>query len=256
MAPILLANLVLKLLTHFTANAFYHSSVTITTGLVLLYHHFRDDHKLFFLLLIYISSATLLTASLSSHKTIVWFVCFGFVCLNECLVVSNESFLRLRSHIMLLVMKVISLNAFVSDRSKKEDPDGHRSTALSSLTYLLHPLSLLLGVWHPIHSQTRTTSLLISLFHCLYHLMVATVFLLLSTCLIHYYIGQKLLPVIVSRVAIFTPMPFVYFLETCLTVYITAQQFRFSHYFICFATQSMLCLWDFESVPIPMTFPN
>ena len=246
LTPILVANLILRFLTLFTKNLLISRLLTISTGFSLLYYHFSDESKLLAAIVCYLSFGALVSMLGPKHNSKVWMICIGFVCVNESLVLLDESLIRLRSHIMLLIMKIISFNAIITEESQKEHITGSDNNLIGCFSYLLHPLSLLLGVWHPFHITKNHKSLFIALIECLFYLMVSIVFLLLSTCLIHHFIGQILVPYLVTFLATFMPNSFVYLLEICLTVYISAQQFRFSHYFICFATQSMLCLWNSE----------
>ena len=246
LAPILLANLILRVLTLFIQNLVITRLLTIATGLSLLYYHLSDDSKLLAIITVYLSLGAITSMLGSKHNSKVWIICIGFVCVNESLVLTDQSMIRLRSHIMLLVMKIISFNAMITEKSEKEHFREVDNNFISSLSYILHPLSLLLGVWHPFQISKSQKSILIPLMKCIYYMFVSVIFLLLSTCLIHHFIGEILIPYAVTFLAIFMPNSFVYFLELCLTVYMSAQQFRFSHYFICFATQSMLCLWDLK----------
>ena len=233
-------------MTHFIKNNAINRFLTISTGVSLLYYHLSDDNKLLMALVIYLSVGAIVSLLSSKNVAIVWIICLTFICINECLVLMDQSFIRLRSHLMLLVMKIISFNSLINEESDKDHFRGTDNLYFSSIAYILHPLSLLLGVWHPLKLTKTNDSIAISLLKCFYNLFLSTIFLLLSTCLIHYYIGQTLIGHIVSFLSTFLPISLVYVLEICLTVYTTAQQFRFSHYFISFATQSMLCLWNSE----------
>ncbi|CAG2167733.1 unnamed protein product, partial [Oppiella nova] len=65
--------------------------LTIGTGLSLLLFHFYDDFNLFVFLMVYLSIGSVLSLMASKHKTIVWMVSIGFICLNESMFKSNES---------------------------------------------------------------------------------------------------------------------------------------------------------------------
>jgi hypothetical protein len=246
LGPIIISNIILKILTHFVTNVFVNQLLTITIGLSLLFYNLSDDYSLFMSALSYIAVGASITQLCSNQKLIVWFICMSFVSLNELTILYNSSFIRLRSHIMLIVMKIISFNQISDEEIEKDHELNDRKNYYSAISYLLHPLSLLLGVWHPYRPDNTNPTAIRTLIQSIYYLLISVIFLLLSTCLVHYYIGDKLITIIVSFMAILVPMPFVHFFEICLTVYITALQFRFSHYFICFATQALLRLWNYK----------
>ncbi|XP_054161843.1 protein-serine O-palmitoleoyltransferase porcupine-like, partial [Oppia nitens] len=245
LAPIVVSNVILKFVTLFINKLIVKQLLTIATGLLLLFYHFYDDLKLFVILCAFISTGAVMSLMSAKHKTKLWMFSIGLICINESIVWLNPHFIRLRSHQMLLVMKIISFNSMINqmqDNSGKDLPII--GSLISSLNYILHPLSSLLGVWHPFEVEKTNKSLKIAIIECIYYLLISVMFLLLSTCLIHYYIGQRFISYIVISLTALLPLTFIYLIEICLTVYITALQFRFSHYFICFATQSMLQLWN------------
>ncbi|KAI2806623.1 hypothetical protein BLOT_008580 [Blomia tropicalis] len=264
-----------KLSKFFLLNA--NNFIIIIFGFVLLSYHFHEDsfdQKLFTNLIVIIASIGITILVLISRLTesysniliwILWLGSFIIVAANELFIWMNYdqgTFVKLRPNIMLFVMKSISY--FYETKSgtpltKKTDGDDYRKTSktffeelfqiyFEFLAYLVHPNSLILGVWHPHVSRKTNKSIWLQsvpngFARSLLSFSLSLIFLVISSCLIEVYfisIINYLFDILETTI----PLSWIYPIEIVFYAYSTALQFHFSHYFICFAAQSMFDLWD------------
>lgn len=116
---------------------------------------------------------------------------------------------------------------------------GESTDLLSTLTYLLHPSSSILGPWHekePISSSQVSSryGLLVQFFNQLYRaskgLVGATVIIVLSLTIGDFreYLDETLENNVINSSS---------------KIYFIAQEFRFSHYFVCYLSTTMISIF-------------
>lgn len=227
-------------------------SVTLS-GLGLLYFHFATESwpvQLFAFASFLSSTIIVLLASYSTRNTtlLVWIYSFGLILFNESNIWRNlgHGFIKLRPHLMLLAMKCISYHQDTRLDSK-DKLDSWFGRILHLGSYLAHPCSLVLGVWHPLtphsaHSRIRRLAL------AAVSLVLSVLFLLCSTCLVEHYLEGYIFEALLDWLESFVPLSVVHPVQMLLAAYSTAIQFHFSHYFISFAAQSMFHLWNIRYV--------
>lgn len=237
--------------------------IIIACGIGLLRYHFRHDSLPFQLFIfaslaassIVIPSLLHLLPPSSISVSLLWALSLLLITLNESAIflLHQDTFVKLRPNLMLIVMKSISYfyeshNPPSSKAAKSLLLDFSRSY-IEFLSYLLHPSSLILGVWHPHQTwKSRPDSTWIrlpnGLLRCLLSSALCLLFLLVSSCFIDYYIVGLAFEHLFDLLESLIPWSVVSPLQVLLLAYSTAVQFHFSHYFICFAAQSMFDLWD------------
>lgn len=248
------------------------NTITIVSGVGLLLYHFRFDSSALFLFI----SISLLSSSFavpallhlgSSQKRspifILWAFSFALISLNESAIflLNQETFIKLRPNVMLLIMKSISYFAEEQQsqlqRKSKEKHQSFLQTYLDFTAYLLHPSVLILGVWHP-HlkkADVETTrhkiwlpSVSNGFFRSVLSFILCLLCLLISSCFIDYYLVSGCFGYLFDVLELYVPLAMAHPLQIGLLAYSVAVQFHYSHYFICFAAQAMFDLWDFRFV--------
>lgn len=247
-------------------------SILILNGSLLIrfYFHRSSNHHLFWILssvifIVILSVSISIIVSIESSRKwpfrlLIWSENLFLIAINEYQIFfkGNEEFLQLRPQLMMILMKSISFHDELLSRLIKKESDTPNliKVIFEFGGYLLHPSSILLGIWHPISNQsvllhqTNFLTLMKNCFNSLRSLLISLAFLISSTCLIEYFVDNYLLKSTET------------FLETIwdsfessqlwigyaslLQAYSTATQFHCSHYFICFLGQSMFDLWNFQ----------
>lgn len=248
LGPIIIANVTLKLLNHFIKSWLFKQITTTFIGISLILYHFYDNYNLFVIHTIYTIGFSLAT-QLCHRKIVIWMICISSILVNELAVLFIPSLVRLRPHIMIMVMKTISFYDNYKFKTKHEDDDDEHENNdfFAAISYLLHPLSTLLGVWHPFKPDAlNQNKQFVVISKSIYYLAISLFCILLSNCIIQSYIEDYLLNILRNYLYWFVPKSTIDFLDICFYVYLTALQFRVSHYFVCLSTQSMLTFWEFK----------
>lgn len=123
---------------------------------------------------------------------------------------------------------------------------------INFFAYLIHPNSLILGVWHSSSLSSSPNNHLASNYWHLPLLLGRSIvsfclclfFLLVSSCFIDSYLIGHVFGWLFPILDQYCWLPLSDFIQLILHSYSTAVQFHFSHYFICFAAQSMFDLWN------------
>lgn len=256
MIPILIANLTLWLICLLNRLIFRSNwkqlefFCSIICGYCLLLYHFRNDHLF---MLSFVTVSLLLVNLLISfllqqtkyHIILVWLYSFLMITLNETIIFCyDQKFEKLRPNLMLIAMKSISYYHEVKIETKDKESCSFWKQNLKLMAYQCHPCSLILGVWHPHNHHLSYRNLLYNIGFLLTSSILSITFLLCSTCLIEQYLENILFESVFSWLYWFVPETIVKPFELLLLAYSTAIQFHFSHYFICFAAQSIFNLWD------------
>lgn len=172
----------------------------------------------------------------SGHLWISSFVILAPVLLNEYLIhlKSYQDQVYMRSILMTLAMKQTSR---IFNRSPKEN-------LLSSLAYLIHPASCIFGPWHlnELETQSNTPENSSNEYYLvMFRKQVKRSCKVFIQALSILLISTNLSDLIVSYLDDFNAPNVV---SKPIIVYMRAQDFRFSHYFISYLTVSFLTLWN------------
>lgn len=253
-APLIVANLVLKLILKFSVSPTRSGNIPTTIiGVLLLLLHFRNNLELFLLLMAATAMGIIIfvsNRSLNHLNRYIWIYCGALIILNE--VASYRyhlNFMRLRQHLMLLLMKLVSICPVGSDKKHDDPPvesdDGIRRKKiyLETTAYVFHPGSVLLGSWHPVFPKTHQNYTIRNL-KIVSSLAFSFVFQLLSNCLIQWVVVEYIERLIAFNLYYVLPETLAVAIHKVLIAYFVALQFRTSHYFICFLTQSSFLFWN------------
>lgn len=144
----------------------------------------------------------------------------------------NQLHARLRGIFMTLSMKMTTV---LFGRSSTQD-------LLSTAAYLVHPATCIFGPWHPNFKSTeKRSSRLMCVQKFLIQLMRAISMLIKAA-------GILLASQIISNISVhiqeikhidFQPV------LSILSIYLIAQEFRFSHFFLCYTTSALCALWGY-----------
>lgn len=146
---------------------------------------------------------------------------------NEALLLNNYSNLTtLRGILMALTMKSTS-----------------QSTSLD-LVYLLHPISCVLGLWHPkFHTSNEMESFASSSTRFFKQIIRSLRTFTMTYCIL---VISANLSLIAEHLNSFTESEH---LKLVMLVYITAQEFRFSHYFVSYLSMALFDIWTDPDEP-------
>lgn len=226
----------------------------IITGIVTLLYHFRlNPHLFLFILIAYISTSFIfINASIKYPRlSSPWYLCGFTIFLNEVFALNKGEY-RIRMYMMLLLMRMVSyedhhsgeVSKVLSKKELKKQGPSHLNL-LDILTYLFHPSTLLLNVWHP-YTRPKLISLeshsIISLLKILGWLLLSLIFLLLSMCLITVLKEDYVDRVVANFLYYNVQSDVAMGLFTLISAYLIALEFRCSHYFICYLTKASLQL--------------
>lgn len=151
----------------------------------------------------------------------LYFMSFAPLLYNELIIrreKHGQQYCFLRVIYMSMAMKLVSLTSVL---------DRHKSP-LSLLAYILHPASTIMGVWHPYQPEKSSPEhWLTAIQKSAKQLLEVILILLISTNISELtdYVMQVTIP---------------YALKCVLIIYLTALDFRFSHYFTCYLASSFL----------------
>ena len=226
--PLIAANITLRILLAATRNRQLAHLTTISIGLASVAWQLRDHLSLVLILVVHSFAVSLLTSRVTRKQQFVWITCLSALLLNEGVAFVRPHHVRIRTHLMLLTMK------FVSWSSEDQSDSGF----WSCLSYALHPVSLVLGSWHPPIRPARGRYM--KSLTCLTYGMIA---LLASNCFIQFLVTEFIEPLISFNLYNFLPESVAVALHKLLVSYFVALQFRSSHYFICFVTEASLSFW-------------
>lgn len=271
LGPILICNLFTWLLVSLNRVSFkfkyLEKLLFIGSGLSLIHHHLQENQSLvqfaFVCTLVLIVAISLALYSLRFQRVslinpMVWIGCLTLITVNEAIIWNgHQEWKQFRPLAMLMVMKSVCYFTEVSSSSNAPVWLGNLNCARTLVilmmdfgVYLLHPSSLLFGVWHPIGTlvnqskvdtgiKGRMTCFARKVVRVLINLLAASCFLVASTCWIDYYLNHLLdtLLVMVDHFPV---------VEGLGRAYLVALQFHCSHYFVCFAAQATMALWDIK----------
>ena len=249
--PVFVSSLVLQtVLTLFhsrTSNEFAKFTFLVV-GVALLAFHFRLQFELFTLALM----AYLVASGLYIRFRISpWIICGVIILANEVYSFRKLNLMRIRMHLMLLLMKMVSFKDEF-DAKKHKDPSkskvGVFNEILDLLSYLFHPSSILLNSWHPrkIAPVNLTGHSISSLMNVLCSVIISLTFLLLSSCFIHVFIEDYVNGFLGVAIYSLVPTTAASILHKLLLAHCIALQFRCSHYFICYLTEASFKLWQMD----------
>ena len=279
-------------LNFLSALPYLHHVIFILSGLWLLEHHTKNDSfqvRIFLWAVILFSSLS--NALFTYLQNIFPFKIFFLYCL-KCLFYTlqimyialneyqihmngyNEN-IKLRPILMLIIMKSVT---FFQDqeysRAKKSKVLSSLNpfpVLLNSFAYILHPSSIVLGVWH--YSKTRphivgsfkeffqrSKFFLMRFFKCF---AITFISLSFSSCFVDYFEKNILTSGIVEEfkniLEPFLPDSVRNACDILLTAYLIALKFHCSHFFICFAAESMFSLWEIDlkvTIPFHILLPH
>ena len=193
-----------------------------------------------------ITSVLLMVSRRSSPQLTkyIWIYCGSLIIMNEAASFKYLKLMRLRQHLMLLLMKLVSISSVNLPKKNDGDHWGEpRQIFLETLGYLLHPASVLLGSWHPMfpksHEKSRS-----GYFKIASSLMFSFVFQLLSNCVIQWVVVEYVEKLVLFNLYDILPNSGAMALHKLIISYFVALQFRTSHYFICFLTESTFLFWN------------
>lgn len=242
--------------------------ILILSGITLLFNHYKEEsyYQLFFLISVILFTSFLVAKLIKcfsygqSFLWIIWCQQLTIVTLNEYLIFSGFiQCIKLRPNLMLILMKSISYYHETELLILKKDiPTNTHFIAVffDFLSYLLHPSTIILGIWHPhlnyiklFYMRRKKNNLLENIYHSVVLLILSFVFLISSTCLIDYFFNQIISEYIEAIIQIFIDDPHSLFWYNFITklakAYSIAIQFHYSHYFISYLGQSMLEMWNY-----------
>lgn len=242
--PILVANVVLRLILSFIRGRKLPGNlshgISAIVGLLLLAFHFRESLEVLLTILIYFSGGVFLVYFKSS-PSVTW--TFSVFCLtvNEYLInVRNYgTLIRGRMQLMMMVMKLVSIS-------------GSYIPVWKVMSYLLHPVSLVQGVWFPISlifDEKKNHKPFIFPCKCLKaisQLTLSLVFLISSNCTIEFVVKSYLEPLIAFNFYNVFPESMATFLHLIFVYYFVALQFRLSHYFMASSTDALFAIHGLE----------
>lgn len=245
--PILISNLSLKFLLFLIKKASpskHDKTVAISTvacGMALLFYFLRDHLMLGYMFVLFSVSGSFLSIFTIQKKTntLIWAYCFSVLIINEVLLIyyPDGDSIKLRPLLMGSVMKLVSVINFFDIKDHIQD---FRSLFLSVLSFILHPSSLLLGTWHP-PFQSSLSFPLLKTFSALFFSLTS---LVLSTCVLQFYFIDHVYHWLPNSIRNWLPDGIAIILDKLLDSYFVAVQFRTSHYFICYLTQTTFSLWN------------
>lgn len=239
----------------------------ILSGIILLFNHYKEEYYQLIFLTTVILFTSFFVAKLiqcfsykQSFLWIIWCQQLTIVTLNEYLIFSGFiQCIKLRPNLMLILMKSISYyyETQLSILKKDISFDIHFiEVFFDFLSYLLHPSTIILGIWHPhlnhiklFYTRRKTNNLLKNIYYSIGLLILSILFLISSTCLIDYFLNQIISEYFEAIIQIFIDNPqssFCYnFIMKLVSAYSIAIQFHYSHYFISYLGQSMLEMWNY-----------
>ena len=230
----------------------YGKFISLIVGVALLAFHFRLQFELFVLSLIAYGFASIMYIKFRFSP---WYICGLIILINEIFSFHKLNFMRIRMHLMLLLMKMVSFEDEVSVKKQKK-PDQPKNSNINLLLDLLcnlfHPSSILLNSWHP--RKTILVNLsghsLRSLLSMIKSLAISLIFLLLSSCFIHVFIEDYVNGFLGIAIYSLIPSTAANILHKLLWAHCIALQFRCSHYFICYLTEASFKLWQMDNSTI------
>ena len=233
--PLFICNLFLKTVIRFVTEGHIAIDIlTIAIGFACLVTQLRDEVTLLLIVCIHSVIGSALVVFIR-RKTFVWIYALSVLILNETICFYASKHMRIRTHVMLLLMK------FVSWKDLSDDVNRFRQL-VSCLSYASHPASVCLGSWHhPITSQSTgqySKSLI-----CV---VKASLLLVASNCLIQYFVTEYAEPLISFNLYDLIPETVATILHKLLICYFVALQFRCSHYFICYMTEASFLFWGLD----------
>lgn len=227
--------------------------LTAVTGITILWYHFRENSQLFSLTVMAYFSASVAFIKL---KVSPWYYCGLIIFFNELYTLQEQRGTRIRMHLMILLMKIVSYeDACLKESSSKRVPSKTINTRsdhhnlLDLLTYLFNPSSILLNSWHvyeKFQSKPLTSHSIKSLLHIVCSLIKSLTFLIISMCLIPVVIEDYVDRIIATALFSSLPSSVAIALYKLLIAYLMALQFRCSHYFICYLTEASFKLSHIE----------
>lgn len=238
--PILVSNISLKLLSLIVKPILLLNLFTIGTGTLLIFYHLYSQLYLFYTFICYCLICSFAEVLTGNSKKSTWICSLIIVTTNEAIVFLDPNFVKLRAHLMLVVMKIVSFNDFV----KAQETTNLLKKFLAILAYALHPSTLLLGVWHPEFDRSANKLTIYHLLNTIKCLVSGLLFLLISTCFVYYYFVNGFLSYLIFFLGQWLPLEICDFIEKSFHVYFTALQFRTSHYFICYMSEAMIAFWN------------
>jgi porcupine-like protein len=255
--PILVANVMLRVMLSLlkrrkVSPAVHHGSMTVV-GLLLLCFHFRGSLEVLFSLLLF-SILCVILFSFDNRTAVTWTA--GLLCLgvNEYAIniLNYRTLMRGRMQLMMTIMKLVSVSG--------------SPLSLSKVTcYLLHPASVVQGVWFPItlvfddKKNHRPFTLPGKYFKGLKQMTSSLLFLVSSNCTIEFLVKSYLEPLIAFNFYNFLPESIATFLHLVFVYYFVALQFRFSHYFMAASAEALFAIHGLEypvSHPWKVEFPR
>lgn len=235
---------------------------TIVIGMGLLGYHLRDSFHLFCVFLVVSLLGTACVVFATRHPTEksplndVWKFCGFLIVMNEIAQFRlSPIHIKMRPHLMLLLMKLVSICDDIERREsgrRKDDqvPPPIKADVLSILSYVYHPGSILLGSWHPGFSYlitgTNWSSSIRTLFQVVANLTFSLVSLSLSNCLIQFVAVNLVEQHFLFPIYDYLPNDIAVIIHKVTIAYFVALQFRTSHYFIAKLTQASFLFWGNE----------
>ena len=252
LVPLLMANVLLRLLLAFVSDGLVAHLATVAIGMASVAWQLREESFLAFLVASFALTSSVV-ASRCRRMPVIWLLCLLVLLSNEAVVFLASPSLhhsRIRTHLMLITMKQVSWVQL-----KSEESDSPMDTSFwSCLAYVCHPMSCVLGSWHPA-SSVRKRGRYIKAFVFLNYALIC---LVASNCLVQFLATQFMEPV-VFHLFDFLPEEAVDMLHKLCISYFLALQFRTSHYFICCLTEACFAFWGSEArvvLPRNIEFPR
>ncbi|XP_027196724.2 protein-serine O-palmitoleoyltransferase por [Dermatophagoides pteronyssinus] len=264
----------LQRIKRFTINEF----ILIISGYSLLINHyyFENFNQLLFLTVVIIMSSIfisiLITYDIHDYYGLkfVWSTHLIVIALNEFIIffiTDSSDWIKLRPNLMLILMKSISYfheKQFYSKKKKDlKNNDDFPAILLEYSAYILHPCTIILGIWHPFNDPKKlfatNQNLKQTFINSFCSLLLSLLFLLCSTCLIDYFFEHIVFEYLDALIRTLVENPqtsyvWLFFIRI-LRSYSIAIQFHYSHYFICYLGQSMFDLWKFDQQQQQITKP-
>lgn len=224
--PLIAANIALKILLANVRSGLPAHVSTVIVGLASVAWHLRDHVSHLVVVMVHAFAISMLACRVT-QKRFVWIASLSSLLLNEAVIYVHPHHVRIRTHLMLLTMKFVSWSP----------ADGNG--IMPCLSYALHPMSLVLGSWHPPITGHASGRYMKSV-SCL---LCGIVALLASNCMIQFLVTEFVEPLISFKLYTFLPESVAAALHKFLISYFVALQFRSSHYFICFTTEASFSFW-------------
>ena len=243
--PLLIANIASRVTVHLChkANANSHISLIllISNGLTLVFYTLGYHNLDLSLCFVACCLFGVILSLISPNRKAVWSFSLLAILLNESVSIYTERFMRLRPHIMLLVMKLISCDDYFQEVSKEHTKQSN--AFLKRMSYIMHPGSVVLGCYHPPFQRFDSG---VKVFEFAKKYLLAIIWLIVSTCLIQTIIYSLVNTYVLQILDEHLPEYASYLISKLLSTYLIALQFRASHYFICHLAEAHFIFWNHE----------